>query len=118
MDVSETSQPCTRAKNAFTHPGDIVLQAQGKRHSKAKKAADDKLLRDALSEKEQARREGITCLADMEMEMEAKQAVVKKLAPVHPRPRVKSKNVGPTSMEVTSAKNGTMETEVTCCFIL
>jgi len=67
MDISETSRPCTRAKNAFTHPGDIVLQAQGKQCSKAKKAADDKLLRDTLSEKEQARREGITHLADMEM---------------------------------------------------
>jgi len=45
MDVSETSRPHTRAKNATTHPGDIVLQAQGKRCSKVEKAADDKLLR-------------------------------------------------------------------------
>ena len=86
MDVSETSRPHTRAKNATTHPGDIVLQAQGKRHSKAEKVADDKLLRDAQVEEEQARKEGIARLADMEMEMEARQAVVKNLAPVHPRP--------------------------------
>jgi len=86
MDVSETSRPHTRAKNATTHPGDIVLQAQGKRRSKVEKAADDKLLRDAQVEEEQARKEGIARLADMEMEMEARQAVVKNLAPVHPRP--------------------------------
>ena len=86
MDVNETSQPHTRAKNATTHPGDIVLQAQGKQCSKAKKAADDKLLRDALAEKEQARKKGIAHLAEMEMEMEAKQTVVQKLTPLRPHP--------------------------------
>jgi len=118
MDVSETSWPRTQAKNATTHPGDIVLQAQGKQHSKAEKVADDKLLRDAQVEEEQARKEGIACLPDMEMEMEVRQAVVKNLAPVHPHPRVKPKKAIPMSMEVTSAKDGTMETEVICYSIL
>lgn len=120
MDVNETSRPCTRAKNATSHPGDIVLQAQGKRRSKAEKAADDKLLKDALAEKEQARNKGIARLAEMEMEMEmeANQAVAKKLTPVRPRPRVKSKKGGPTSMEAVPAKDGSMETEVMYCSIL
>ena len=118
MDISDTSRPRTRAKNATSHPGEIVLQARGKRRTKAEKAADDKLLRDALAEKEQARKEGIARLADMEVEMEAEQAVVKKSVPVRPRSRVKSKNAGPTSMEVASAKDRTTETEVMHCFIL
>ena len=80
--------------------------------------ADDKLLRDAQVEEEQARKEGIACLPDMEMEMEVRQAVVKNLAPVHPHPRVKPKKAIPMSMEVTSAKDGTMETEVICYSIL
>ena len=118
MDISDTSRPRTWAKNATSHPGEIVLQAGGKRRTKAEKAADDKLLRDALAEKEQARKEGIARLADMEVEMEAEQAVVKKSVPVHPRSQVKSKNAGPTSMEVASMKDRTTETEVMHCFIL
>ncbi|KAI6013682.1 hypothetical protein PISMIDRAFT_23852 [Pisolithus microcarpus 441] len=81
MENSETSRPRTCAKNATTHPGDIVLLAQGKQRSKAEKAADDKQLKDTLAAKEQARMRGIAHLADMEMEMEAKQATRKKLAP-------------------------------------
>ncbi|KAI6094081.1 hypothetical protein EDD16DRAFT_1792215 [Pisolithus croceorrhizus] len=96
MDANETSRPRTRAKNATTHPGDIVLQAQGKRRSKAEKAADDKLLKDSLAVKEKARKEGIARLAEMELELEAKQAATKKLAPVRPRPRIKSKGAVPT----------------------
>jgi len=54
----------------------------------------------------------------MEMEMEARQAVVKSLAPVRPHPRGKPKKAIPTSIEVASAKDGTMETEVMCYSIL
>ena len=118
MDISKTSRPHTQAKNATSHPGEIVLQAGGKRCSKAEKAANDKLLRDALVKKEGARKKGIAHLADMEVEMEVTQAVVKKLAPVCPHPQIKSKSAGPTSKEVTSAKDGMTETEVKYCFIL
>jgi len=59
MDVDKTSRPRTRAKNATSHPGEIVLQAGGKGRTKAEKAAEDKLLRDAQAEKEQAKKKGI-----------------------------------------------------------
>ncbi|KIK81548.1 hypothetical protein PAXRUDRAFT_155861, partial [Paxillus rubicundulus Ve08.2h10] len=61
-------------KNATTHPGNIVLQSEVKRRTRAEKAADDKCLKETQAAKEQAAVEGLNRLADMEVRMEAKEA--------------------------------------------
>ncbi|KAG2119692.1 uncharacterized protein F5147DRAFT_767161 [Suillus discolor] len=64
----------TRAKNATTHPGQIVLDAQRKRCTKAEKQADDDHLTAARAEKEADALAGLTRLAEMQVQIEATQA--------------------------------------------
>jgi len=67
--------PCrTRAKNATTHPGQIILDAQQKRRTKAEKQADDDRLAAAREQKEADALAGLTRLAEMQGQMEAMQA--------------------------------------------
>ncbi|KAI6143000.1 hypothetical protein BKA82DRAFT_34697 [Pisolithus tinctorius] len=67
----------TWAKNATAHPGQIILDAHNNQHTKAEKAVDDKQLREERAAKDQAEKEGIACLTDMELAIEATQAVLK-----------------------------------------
>ncbi|KAG1722880.1 uncharacterized protein EDB91DRAFT_1087982 [Suillus paluster] len=67
----------THAKNATTHPGQIVLDAQPKRQTRAEKTADDQHLQAAQDAKE--------ALAN-EMEEAQVQSMTKKPKAVRPRP--------------------------------
>ncbi|KIJ19521.1 hypothetical protein PAXINDRAFT_8010 [Paxillus involutus ATCC 200175] len=72
MAGSDVNAPCcTRSNNATTHPGHIVLQAQQKCCTKAQKATDDKLEREAIKLKEAATVAGLKHLAGIQQEMEA-----------------------------------------------
>lgn len=77
----------TRAKNATTHPGAIVLAAQGKRRTKAEKEADDN--RAALEKEaaEKAEGERIVSIAKLVMQLRGEQnaaAPVSHLFVLHP----------------------------------
>jgi len=61
----------TRAKNAMTHPGQIILDAQQKWRTKAEKQADDDHLAAAREQKEADALAGLTRLAEMQGQMEA-----------------------------------------------
>ncbi|KAF8431064.1 hypothetical protein L210DRAFT_3508032 [Boletus edulis BED1] len=63
----------TRAKNATTHPGAIVLAAQGKRRTKAEKQADDNHAAAERAAAEQAEQERVVTIAKMVMELRAKE---------------------------------------------
>ncbi|KAG1907211.1 uncharacterized protein F5891DRAFT_1181506 [Suillus fuscotomentosus] len=85
--MSTVNAPCcTRLSNATTQPGQIVLDAQVKRRTKAQKNADDLALKEA---KEAQTQKGLERLAGMQNEMEQAQEelLTKKTAPVQPKPR-------------------------------
>ncbi|KAG1738089.1 uncharacterized protein EDB91DRAFT_1082851 [Suillus paluster] len=63
----------TCAKNATTHPGQIILDTQPKQHTKAEKQADDDCLTAARAQKEADALAGLTRLAEMQVQMEATQ---------------------------------------------
>ncbi|KIK80412.1 hypothetical protein PAXRUDRAFT_70531, partial [Paxillus rubicundulus Ve08.2h10] len=79
---------CTQEKNATQHPGNILKAATGKRRSKAEKAEDNKHLKDAQSAKAQATKDGVACLAMMELEAKSKEAKAQanRAKPVRPWP--------------------------------
>ncbi|KAF8416782.1 hypothetical protein L210DRAFT_792273, partial [Boletus edulis BED1] len=77
----------TRAQNANKHPGQIVLDSQPKRRSKAQKAMDDQALKDAQVAREQAEMEAISRIADVEMRAEEEHTTTVNRPPVRPRPR-------------------------------
>jgi len=78
----------TRATNASTHPGQIVLDAQPKCRMKAARAEDDRRLQEAQEAKEAEAVAGLTRLAALEMDMEVAQtqAQMNKPKAVKPRP--------------------------------
>ncbi|KAG1888702.1 hypothetical protein F4604DRAFT_1915743 [Suillus subluteus] len=83
----------TRAKNANTHPGQIVLDAQPKRRMKAVKEADDRRLQAAQELKEAEAVVELTQLAELQVDMEEAQAqaLANKPKAVKPRPHPVSK---------------------------
>jgi len=98
--MSQATTRRTRAKNATTHPGQIVLDAQQKRRTKEVKEADDRRLQAAQEAREAAALAGLNQLAAMQVDMEEAQAqeMVKKPTAVRPRARPKRKvqSQGPT----------------------
>lgn len=90
----------TRAKNADTHPGQVILNTIRKRRTKAKKAANDKLLAEELQAKEAAVLQGIQRLADIQAGMEQAQAakVMQKPKAVRPRPVPAKKTSQPNNV--------------------
>jgi len=81
----------TRASNATTRPGQIVLDAQTKRRSKAQKEQDDLAIKEAKDVKEAAVQKGVERLANIQVKMAAAQAEVltNKVAPIRPKPRAR-----------------------------
>jgi hypothetical protein len=73
-------------KNADAHPGQVVLNATRKQHTKAEIAADKKCLKEDLKTKELAALQDIERLTNIQAEMEQAQAseVVRKPKPVRP----------------------------------
>ncbi|KAG1728599.1 uncharacterized protein EDB91DRAFT_1086013 [Suillus paluster] len=93
------SQPIcqTYAKNATTHPGQIVLDAQLKRRTRAEKTADDQHLQAAQDAKEALAVAGLNRLAALQNEMEEAQvqSMMKKPKAVRPRPLSKEDESAP-----------------------
>ncbi|KAG2342372.1 hypothetical protein BDR05DRAFT_949031 [Suillus weaverae] len=88
--MSTTDAPCrTCPSNATTRPGQIVLNAQVKRCTKAQKHADDLALEEAKELKEAKVEIGLKRLASMqnEMEKEQEETLTKKVVPIQPKPR-------------------------------
>lgn len=83
----------TRAKNATTHPGQIVLDAQPKHRMKAVKEVDDRRLQAAQELKEAEAVVRLTRLVELQVDMEEAQAQVLASKPraVKPRPYPVSK---------------------------
>ncbi|KAG1896852.1 uncharacterized protein F5891DRAFT_1192511 [Suillus fuscotomentosus] len=81
----------TCPSNATTRPGQIVLDAQVKRRTKAQKNADDLALKKAKEAKEAQTQKGLERLAGMQNEMEQAQEelLTKKTAPIWPKPRAR-----------------------------
>ncbi|KAG1867263.1 hypothetical protein DFJ58DRAFT_723936 [Suillus subalutaceus] len=81
----------TRPSNATARPGQIVLNAQVKRHTKAQKNAADLALKEAKELKEAQADKGLKHLAGMQNEMEKAQEdlLMKKAIPVVPKPRAR-----------------------------
>ncbi|KAG2106173.1 uncharacterized protein F5147DRAFT_653929 [Suillus discolor] len=79
----------TRPSNATARPGQIVLNAQVKRHTKAQKNADDLAAKEAKELKEAQVEEGLKRLAGMQNEMEKAQEelLTMKAIPIRPKPR-------------------------------
>jgi hypothetical protein len=90
----------THAKNADTHPGQVVLNTIRKRRTKAKKAADDKLLAEELQVKEAAAHQGIQHLANIQAGIEQAQAAkaMQKPKAVRPRPVPAKKTSQPNNV--------------------
>lgn len=63
----------TRAKNATTHPGAIVLAAQGKRRTKAEKQADDNQAAAEKTVAEKAEQERVITIAKLVMQLREKE---------------------------------------------
>jgi len=59
----------TRAKNATTHPGAIVLAAKGKRRTKAEKQADDNRVAAEKAAVEKAEQERVVTIAKLVMQL-------------------------------------------------
>ncbi|KAG1729228.1 uncharacterized protein EDB91DRAFT_1253147 [Suillus paluster] len=101
--MPQSTKRVTRAKNASTHPGQIVLDAQPKHRMKAAKAADDRHLQEAQEAKEAEAVAGLTWLAALEMDMEVAQTQAQmnkpKAVKPHPRPAGKKKGQGVASKE-------------------
>ncbi|KAG1864366.1 hypothetical protein F4604DRAFT_1928806 [Suillus subluteus] len=78
----------TRPSNATTRPGQIVLDAQAKRRTKAQKNADNLALKEA---KEAQIQKGLEHMAGLQNEMEQAQEelLTKKVVPVRPKPRAR-----------------------------
>ncbi|KAG1880174.1 hypothetical protein F4604DRAFT_1679271 [Suillus subluteus] len=90
--MSTTDAPRrTCPSNATTRPGQIVLNAQVKRRTKAQKLADDLALEEAKELKEAKVEKGLKCLAGMqnEMEKEQEEILTKKAVPIWPKPRAR-----------------------------
>ncbi|KAG1725235.1 hypothetical protein EDB19DRAFT_1833853 [Suillus lakei] len=88
--MSTTNAPRrTCPSNATTQPGQIVLDAQVKRHTKVQKNADDLVLKEMKEAKEVQIQKGLECLAGMQNEMEQVQEelLTKKAVPIQPKPR-------------------------------
>jgi hypothetical protein len=97
----------TRAKNAMTHPGQIILDAQQKRCTKAEKQADDDRLAAAREQKEADALAGLTRLAEMQGRMEAMQAqAAEKPKAVKPRPVPKGRQARTSQSEEPFSKAG------------
>src|SRR6267154_3260636 len=81
----------TRPSNATKRPGQIVLDAQTQRCSKAQKEHDDLASKEAKEAKDMAVQNGLERMAGMQIEMEAVQAaaLTQKATPVHPKPRAR-----------------------------
>lgn len=81
----------TRPSNATTRPGQIVLNAQVKRRTKAQKLADDLALEEEKEFKEAKVEKGLKRLAGMqnEMEKEQEEILTKKAVPIRPKPRAR-----------------------------
>ncbi|KAG1905400.1 uncharacterized protein F5891DRAFT_976338 [Suillus fuscotomentosus] len=77
----------TRPKNATQHPGCILIESQGKRHTAAQKAADDQHEKEAKEASNKAVQESYQCIATMQAQMQADQdnAHVDTPKPKHPR---------------------------------
>lgn len=60
---------CTRAKNTTTHPGAIVLAAQGKQWTKAEKQADDNQAAAEKAVAEKAEQEHVITIAKLVMQL-------------------------------------------------
>lgn len=71
--MSTPSRRTTRAKNATTHPGAVVLAAQGKRRTKVQKQADDERTAAEQAALTKAEEERIITIAKMVMELRAKE---------------------------------------------
>ena len=78
----------TRPSNATKRPGQIVLDAQTQRRSKAQKERDDLASKEAKEAKDTAVQNGLERMAGMQIEMEAVQAaaLTQKATPVCPKP--------------------------------
>ncbi|KAG2112035.1 uncharacterized protein F5147DRAFT_792726, partial [Suillus discolor] len=81
----------TRPSNATARPGQIVLNAQVKRRTKAQKNADDLAAKEAKELKEAQVEEGLKRLAGMQNEMEKAQEelLTMKVIPIQPKPRAR-----------------------------
>lgn len=79
----------TRIKNATQHPGQVILDAQGKRRTKAQVEADNRHMQEVQEAQKATMQRGVSRIAAMEAAMEASQAVqeTKKAKPVKPRPK-------------------------------
>ncbi|KAF9237765.1 hypothetical protein BU15DRAFT_75757 [Melanogaster broomeanus] len=95
MSTIPVSPRRTRAKNANTHPGDVIINTKQKRRTKAQKAADDARDQETLIEKEVAAVQGLERLAGIQMKMVADEAQAATTRPkgVRPRPRPIKKKV-------------------------
>ncbi|KAG1884619.1 hypothetical protein F4604DRAFT_1676738 [Suillus subluteus] len=90
----------TCAKNATTHPGQIVLDTQPKQCTKAEKQADDDRLAAARMQKEADALAGLTRLAEMQVWMEATQTqAAEKPKAVKLRPVPKGRQVHTSQSE-------------------
>ncbi|KAG2144038.1 hypothetical protein BD769DRAFT_1661450 [Suillus cothurnatus] len=97
----------TCAKNATTHPGQIILDAQQKQCTKAEKQVDDDRLAAAREQKEADALAGLTRLAEMQGWMEAMQAqAAEKPKAVKPRPVPKGRQACTSQSEEPFSKAG------------
>jgi hypothetical protein len=89
--MASVSPRRTRNKNATQHPGQVVLDTQVKRRTKAQVAADNQRSQDAQEAEKAAVKLGVSRIASMEVSMEAMQEVqaTKKAKAVKPRPVMK-----------------------------
>ena len=102
MEANGQSHPRTCAKNATTHPGEIVLQAQGKRRTKEEVTADDKQKLADKAAQDKSKKDSIARLARMQIEMEARQGATEQVTPVRPCPRPRIK--GQPQLQATRAE--------------
>ncbi|KAF9231477.1 hypothetical protein BU15DRAFT_82339 [Melanogaster broomeanus] len=86
MSTVQVSPCCTCAKNANTHPGEVVIHAKQKRRTKAQKAVDHACDQKALIEKEAAAVQGLEQLIDIQVKMAADEAQAATTAPKGVRP--------------------------------
>ncbi|KAF9236562.1 hypothetical protein BU15DRAFT_63916 [Melanogaster broomeanus] len=95
MSTIQVSPRCTHAKNANTHPGDVIINTKQKRRTKAQKAADDACDQQILIEKEVATVQGLERLAGIQMKMVADeaQAATTRSKGVRPHPQPIKKKV-------------------------
>ncbi|KAG1862696.1 hypothetical protein F4604DRAFT_1683836 [Suillus subluteus] len=82
-----TQHMATRPKNATQHPGCIVIESQGKRHTAAQKAADDQREKEVKEASNNAVQESYQYIATMQAQMQADQdnAHIDAPKPKHPR---------------------------------